>query len=67
MWTGWDKLKKKKNWGSVNLDRLIKFILVEFGLGKAEDLVKFSLFDFCLAKVDVTNKQTNKKTYMMTC
>ena len=59
---------EKKKWGSVNLDRLIKFILVEFGLGKAEDLVKFSLFDFCLAKVDVTN--THKKNIhddMLSC
>ena len=54
----------------VTLDGLVKFILVNFGLGKADGLVKFSLFDFSLVKVDVRcEKQTKKKkkTYMMIC
>ena len=50
-----------ERWGLVTLDGLVKFILVKFGLGKAEGLVKFSLFD-----LDVTNIKKTKK-YMMTC
>ena len=40
----------------VNLDGLVKLILVEFGLGKADGLVKCNLFDFSLVKSNVTNK-----------
>ena len=36
-------------------------ILVEFGLGKADGLVKFNLFDFSLVKSDVTNKKEKEK------
>ena len=43
--------------GFVNLDGLVKLILVEFGLGKADGLVKCNLFDFSLVKLNVTNKQ----------
>ena len=43
------------------LDGLVKFIFVEFGLGKADGLVKFNLFDFSLVKAVVTNKQKEKK------
>ena len=38
-----------------NLDGLVKFILVEFGLGK------FNMFDCSLVKSDVTNKKENKQ------
>ena len=39
---------------------LIKLILVEFGFGKADGLVKFSFFFLVsLIKADVTNKQTH--------
>ena len=41
---------------------MVKFILVEFGLGK------FNMFDCSLVKSDVTNKQKeNKQKNMMTC
>ena len=60
------QLKNKKS--------IIKFleyksILVEFGLGKAGGLVKFSSFYYSFAKVDVTNKQkkkTNKQVRVRT-
>ena len=53
------------DFGLVNLDGLVKLILVEFGLGKADGLVKCNLFDFSLVKSNVTNKQKkdNKKKY----
>ena len=31
------------------------------GLGKADGLVKFNLFDFSLVKADVTNRKEKKK------
>ena len=45
----------------VDLDGLVKFILVEFGLGK------FNMFDCSLVKSDVTKKKENTQKNMMTC
>ena len=46
------------DFGLLNFEGLVKFVLVEFGLGK------FNLFDCSLIKLDVTNqKQENKKIH----